>query len=477
MSENNSAAPEDFAALLEEYGSQKAVRLSVGDQVEGKVIHITDTNVFVEISNAQEGVLPREELLDDQGELTLQVGDSVRAFVVNLRDGIELSRRVGREQINVELLENACRAGVPVEGTVSGFNKGGLEVAVGGTRGFCPMGQVDIEFVEDPSQWVGKTLSFQVREVKEGGRNVVLSRRALLEAERREAAAQLLATLEEGQEVHGKVTRLAKFGAFVDLGGIDGLIPISELSHGRVEDVADVVAEGQSVTVRVLKIEDDPKRKGEKRIGLSLRAANPHPLDVHGDALGEGTIHAGRVVRIEAFGAFVELFPGVEGLAHISELADRRIGHPREVVSLGDSVQAKVLSVDRERQRISLSLRAAAGGGEQPTWSVGDAAEATVDRVERYGLFVVLEGGGQALLPAVHSGTPRGTDLARAFPPGTKIAVEVIEIDERGRIKVSKTAREERQERADIEAYQKSGSGSGSGFGTTFGDLMRKKLK
>ncbi len=470
---------EDFAAMLEAQGALESLRLQIGDKVAGRVIHTTQDSVFVQLSPTQEAVIARAELEDADGELTVSDGDEVEAFVSGLRDGIELRRKLGGEGVDVILLEQARETQMPVEGTVTGVNKGGLEVTIGGARGFCPISQVDVDFVQDAHEFVGKTLEFLIKDIKENGRNVVVSRRALLEARREEQAKAVLADLEVGQRRTVRVSRLASFGAFVDLGGIDGLIPISQLSFGNVESVDQVLQEGDEVEVEVMRIEDDPDRPGKPRIALSLKATLPDPFVAHAADLFDGATLEGRVVRLQKFGAFVELFPGVQGLVHISEMADRHIRHPSDVVAEGDTVTVRVLGVDTEQQRVSLSLREA----EAPRPPVGEGhlrvgapVRGTVERVERFGVFVKLDGGGKALLPAAETGTPRGTDLAKAFPEGSTHDLTVVAIDDQDRIKVSRKAREQADERAVVDSFNQSQSAGGSGLGT-FGDLFKDKLK
>ncbi len=476
--DNTPSNTDDFAAMLDEFGGLEARSISLGDKVDAEVIHIGKEAAFCKITASQEGFIPIEDVLDENADLTVSVGDMVKVYVVKMKGGIELRFKVGRESIDVEMLEEAQRSGMPIEGQVTGANKGGLEIALGGARGFCPMGQVDINFVEDPTVFIGKTFEFLIKEVKEEGKNVVVSRRALLEAAREEAAVETLANLEVGQMVTGKVTRIVNFGAFIDLGGIDGLIPISQLSYSRVDSVEDILSLHDQVEVEVIRIEDDPKRAGQKRIGLSLKAAQPDPFESNKDLLTVGSDLEGKVVKLEKFGAFVELFPGVQGLVHISEIAQSRIRHPSDVLEIGQSVSARILSVDFDAERISLSIKEIllreeidAGG---PTVSIGKSVEGTIDRIERYGVFMKIGPDTSALLPAAETGTQRGTDLAKVFPIGSTLQVQVIDIDDRGRIKVSKTALEQAEERSLVDTYNK--SQKTESFGGTFGDLLRASM-
>jgi small subunit ribosomal protein S1 len=474
-SEETGDKSEDFATLLEA-SSMKALELKVGDRVRAKIVHIGKEDVFCEVSPTQEAVIARSELEEGEGRAQIRPGEVIEAFVVSLRHGIVLSKRLGREAASVEVLMQAAHSELPVEGLVTGVNKGGLEVSVGGVRAFCPIGQADIAFVETPQVFVGKTFQFVVKEVRDNGRSVVISRRALLEAERAARAKELLAQLEVGQHVTGTVTRLMEFGAFVDLGGVEGLIPVSELSYTRVTSPRDVVREGEILSLQVLRYEPDPKRPEKPRITLSLKATLPEPFAAHEHELQEGTSFQGRVVRIEKFGAFVELFPGLEGLVHISELSHKRVRHPSDVVKVGQEVTVRVLGVSPEDKRISLSLKEApVDEGSKDALAPGALVDGTVERVERFGVFVRLTSGATALLPAAESGTPAGSDLAKAFPVGSQHALVVLAVDERNRVKVSRRAREAAEERAVLDDYQRSQSGE-KGFGT-LGDLLRSQMK
>lgn len=457
----------DFAAMLDETGGFGTLDLRVGDRVTAPIIRIGKEDVFFDLGPGQDGVMSRGELVDEQGHLTVKEGDELELFVVKVGATVVLSRRLG-SGVDLIGLEQAHHTRMPVEGKVTGVNKGGFDVDVGGARAFCRMGQMDLGHVDDPQSFVGQRLSFLITEMQ--GRNLVVSRRLLLEEERKRAAAQLLEELAEGQVRTGTVTRILDFGAFVDLGGVDGLVPLSELSWGHVKSADEVVQVGDVVTVEVRRIEDDPKRKGEKRIGLSLRTSETDPWVTHGGSLVVGATLEGKVQRTEPFGAFIELVGGIVGLAHISELSDARVRHPNDVVKVGDVVTVRVLEVDPERRRLSLSLKEKVEPGELP--SRGTRTQGTVTRVESYGVFVSLASGGTALVPAAETGTPPGTDLRRALPVGSVLEVMVTEIDEKGRIKASHTALEREEERAALESYQRKESGGGFG---TFADLFNQK--
>jgi small subunit ribosomal protein S1 len=244
----------------------------------------------------------------------------------------------------------------PLAGSVRGTNKGGYTIDLGGRRAFCPHSQMDLFRVEDPDAMVGLDLTFRIIELSEDGRNIVLSRRAVLEEEREQKASKTRATLAVGDVLEGKVTRLAPFGAFVDLGGLEGLVHVSQISHQRIESPNSLLKVGQEVKVQVLEIQNLGEGRRE-RISLSMKAlaTDPWPESARQFEVGQET--DGKVTRLTNFGAFVELQPGVEGLVHISELSTRRVFHPREIVQEGQEIPVRVLNIDLDRRRISLSLK------------------------------------------------------------------------------------------------------------------------
>lgn len=352
---------DDFAALLEasEGAGKGPARITVGDVVRGRVVGLSATKAFVDLGSGREAAIDVGEFRDaESGAISLGEGDEVEATVVD--DGgtsgtILLKRVAGRGGHLPGELEQAFEHGVPIEGLVSGENKGGFDVQIGSVRAFCPGSQIDRRR-GDAASYVGQRFQFRITKLEQRGRNVVVSRRQLLEAEAAEQGAATWARLEEGAVVHGTVTSIRDFGAFVDIGGIDGLIHVSELGHARVDDPAAVVQVGQEVDVKVVKLE--PASGGKQgRVGLSLKALAPDPWSTVGERFPVGTSVGGTVRRLEQFGAFVELAPGIDGLVHVSQMAlDRRVAHPRQVVSIGDAVVVTVLKLDLDKHRISLSM-------------------------------------------------------------------------------------------------------------------------
>jgi small subunit ribosomal protein S1 len=360
-----------FASLFEAQAKDAAPRraLRVGETLEAVVAQVGRDTVFVEIDGKRQGMIDAVELRGADGELTVRVGDVVRARIVEI-DGsgaVRLAKGFGKSGDLVQI-QQALEMGTPVEGKVTGVNKGGLEVDLGkGLRGFCPTSQIAGRGASiDPKDFVGQTLPFQVTELTDRG--VVLSRRKLLEAEARESRERVLATLEKGKLVRGVVTAVRDFGAFVDLGGVDGLIPASEISHERGVPISDRIKAGEAVEAQVLDIKDD--EHGEKRITLSLKALLPAPERPAGAPqakLAIGAVVGGRVVRIENYGVFVQV-DGTEGregrgLVPAAELGVPRGTDLRKTFPEGTVLTVKVLETGDGR--LKLSVKAAKEAAER----------------------------------------------------------------------------------------------------------------
>jgi small subunit ribosomal protein S1 len=446
---------DDFAAM---FGATQTrlQRYSVGDKVQARVESVTHGTVFVSLDAKMEGSIDASELVDDEGRPKVRVGDRIEAFVVSTQGGVKLSTVLSKNARSIELLVEAQAQGIPVEGKVTGVNKGGYDVQVGGSRGFCPLSQLDFDSSVPPEARIGETHRFLITRIDEGGRNVVLSRTQLIREERRRAADETLSRLEVGADVEGAVTRITDFGAFVDLGGIEGMVHVSELGWGRYANPREVLKEGDRVRARVLRIEDADK--GGKRIALSMKALQGDPwLDgVRQFQIGQN--YTGTVARLEKFGAFIELAPGLDGLAHISELSPgRRINHPQDVVAVGDTVQVQVLDIDPRKRQIALSMKALM---DDP-WSeavsrfgVGTKVQGTVDSVQSFGIFVQLEGGLMGLLPLSHLADGEDKAVHAKFMSGAPVEATVIAVEpERRRLTLSRRASAEFEGQANYKAY------------------------
>jgi len=334
-----------------------------GEVVSGKVVRIDKDEVLLDIGWKSEGVIPAHELsirrsVDPADEVSL--GDEVDALVLTKEDQegrLILSKKRARFEKAWRRIEAAAESGEPVEGTVIEVVKGGLILDLG-VRGFLPASLVDIRRVHNLEEFTGEAIECKVIELNRSRNNVVLSRRAVLEDERKEVREQILTRLQPGQIVEGKVSNIVDFGAFVDLEGIDGLIHISEISWSHVNHPSEVLGIGETVRVKVLDIDRD-----RQRISLGLKQTQEDPWQTVLNSYGPGSSLSGKVTKVVAFGAFVEIVPGVEGLVHISELAEHHVETPGEVVQPGEEVRVKILEIDEERRRISLSIKRVGEGG------------------------------------------------------------------------------------------------------------------
>ena len=351
-----------FAELFEQSGVADD-KLQPGQKIKAVVVGIAREWIFIDLGGKSEGAVAKSEFVDAEGNCTLAVGDAVELYFLAAKNQEKLfTTKVGGSAAQAHL-EEAFHGRIPVEGTVEEETKGGFLVKLGGSsRAFCPYSQMDIRRVENPESLLGQSFSFMIMEFREGGKNILLSRRQLLEQERELRKEELRRTLKEGDRVSGTVTSVRDFGAFVDIGGIEGLIPISEIGWGRVEDLHSHLEAGSQVEV-VIKSLDFEK----DRYSFSLKETLPDPWEQTPLLFPEGTSHRGRVVRLTDFGAFITLAPGIDGLIHISKLgAGRRINHPREVARVGDELEVQVEALDPENRRISLALTPPAGSEEPP---------------------------------------------------------------------------------------------------------------
>jgi small subunit ribosomal protein S1 len=471
---------ESFAALFEGQGAQTRARrkkVRVGDRLEAVVVQVGRDLVFVELDGKQQAFIEAAELRDPDGTIPVKEGDTLRAAVVEVDDArgtVRLGRSIGRPG-NLAAIEQAKETGVVVEGKVTGVNKGGLDVDLGGgTRAFCPSSQAGERGV-DMASLVGQSLRFLVTDVRDGGKNIVVSHRAVREREASESAAKAMSDVIVGAVLRGTVSSVRDFGAFVDLGGVEGLIPRSEIAHDRSVAVADALKPGDVVEVQVRDVKDaeGPKRGGPtKKITLSLKALAPDPWE--GFDIEQGRVLVGTVVRTTEFGRFVRLAPGVEGLLHVSELGrDFRAGD-------GEQIRVVVKKLDREAKKIGLvpapdgADLGAVVANIGADLKVGAIVKATVERIETYGIFLQIEGtkgrAGRGLVPNAELGVPRGTDMRKTFPEGTAVVAKVLETGE-GRLRLSIKGAKEAEERADFEA-SKGRQGTPKSLGT-FADLLK----
>jgi len=355
---------ENFAELFEQ-SLRATTRLEPGQRVEATILQIGKEWVFLDVGQKGEGVLDVRELQDAQGELTVAVGDKIGAYFLSRAGGeLRFTTRIGGGSSGTEQLEDAWRSAIPVEGRVEKEIKGGYEVRLpGGVRAFCPFSQLGLRRVENPEEVLGQNFSFKITQYSEQGRNIVVSHRDILEEERRTRRQELRQTLKEGDVVKGVVTSIRDFGAFVDIGALEGLLPISEIGYGRVENVAEVLHVGQELELAVKSCDWE-----KERFSFSLRDTLADPWTKVGSSYREGSTLSGTVSRLAPFGAFVTLEEGIDGLVHISRLGEgRHLKHPQEVLKVGQTLRVTIEKIDRQERRISLVPAAEGAGEEAPT--------------------------------------------------------------------------------------------------------------
>jgi small subunit ribosomal protein S1 len=425
-----------FASLFEE--SLKSNDMRVGEVISAEVVRIDFNHVVVNAGLKSESYVPIEEFKNDQGEVEVQVGDFVSVAIDAVENGYGdtiLSRDKAKRLASWMSLENALESGEFVTGTVSGKVKGGLTVLVNGIRAFLPGSLLDTRPVKDMTPFEGKTMEFKVIKLDRKRNNVVLSRRAVVEASMGEERAKLLETLTEGAIVHGVVKNITEYGAFVDLGGIDGLLHITDMAWRRVRHPSEVVTVGQELTAKVLKFDAE-----KNRVSLGLKQLGDDPWHGVSRRYPNSTRLFGKITNIADYGAFVEIEPGIEGLVHVSEMdwTNKNVA-PSKVVSLGEEVEVMVLEIDEDKRRISLGMKQCkANPWEEFSSSVkrGDRVKGPVKSITDFGVFIGLSAGIDGLVHLSDlSWHEPGEAAVRNYKKGQEVEAIVLAVDvERERI-------------------------------------------
>ena len=427
---------ESFAQLFEE--SLKAIETRPGSIVRGVVVAIDKDVVLVDAGLKSESAIPAEQFKNAQGELEIQVGDEVDVALDAVEDGFGetlLSREKAKRHEAWITLEKAYEDAETVTGVINGKVKGGFTVELNGIRAFLPGSLVDVRPVRDTLHLEGKELEFKVIKLDQKRNNVVVSRRAVIESENSAERDQLLENLQEGMEVKGIVKNLTDYGAFVDLGGVDGLLHITDMAWKRVKHPSEIVNVGDEITVKVLKFDRE-----RTRVSLGLKQLGEDPWVAIAKRYPEGTKLTGRVTNLTDYGCFVEIEEGVEGLVHVSEMdwTNKNI-HPSKVVNVGDVVEVMVLDIDEERRRISLGLKQCKNNPWQQfaeTHNKGDRVEGKIKSITDFGIFIGLDGGIDGLVHLSDiSWNVAGEEAVREYKKGDEIAAVVLQVDaERERI-------------------------------------------
>ncbi|UCD79881.1 MAG: 30S ribosomal protein S1 [Desulfobacterales bacterium] len=424
---------ESFAALLEAYGPGMKADIRVGDKINGKIITIGKDSVFVDTGTKIDGVVDKAELLDEDQQLSYEEGDMLELYVVAVtEDEIRLSKAISGIG-GIEMLKEAYAKAVPVEGKITETCKGGFRVEVLQRKAFCPISQVDINFVEDPSEFVGQTMEFLITTLEEKGKNIVLSRRALLARQQEKSRKEFYKNLTVDSVMEGRVTRIMPYGVFVKLSdGVEGMVHVSELGWSKVDKPEKVVKIGDTVRIKVIGIEPN-KKPGLLKISLSMKQLTEDPWDSADRHFREGDKILGKVTRCANFGAFVEVAPGIEGLVHISEMSYmKRVLKPEDIVSVGETVSVIIKEVDMEKRRLSLSIRDAAGDpwiDVEEKFSIGQGLQGVLEKKEKFGFFITLAPGITGLLPKSKISRGQKSSELEKLKEGDSIPVIIEAID------------------------------------------------
>lgn len=436
MTNTTTKPTESFAELFEQSIARQEMKQ--GEVIPAEVVRVDYNYVVVNAGLKSEAFIPVEEFKNDRGEVDVKVGDFVSVAIENLENGYGdtiLSRDKAKRLAAWLNLEKALESGELVTGTVTGKVKGGLTVMTNGIRAFLPGSLVDTRPVKDTTPYEGKTLEFKVIKLDRKRNNVVLSRRAVVEASMGEERAKLLETLKEGAVVKGIVKNITDYGAFVDLGGIDGLLHITDLAWRRVRHPSEVLEQGQEITAKVLKFDQE-----KNRVSLGIKQLGEDPWIGIARRYPQGTRLFGKVTNITDYGAFVEIESGIEGLVHVSEMdwTNKNVD-PKKVVALGDEVEVMVLEIDEERRRISLGMKQCKPNPWEEfaaSHQKGDIVKGQIKSITDFGVFIGLEGGIDGLVHLSDlSWTEPGEEAVRKYKKGEELEAMVLTIDvERERI-------------------------------------------
>ncbi len=431
--EENDPEEESFADLFESYSAGMSDDLQLGDKISGKIISIGKDAVFLDIGTKVDGIVERAELLDSDGNIPFAEGDDIELYVVARDDHeIRLSKAISGIG-GVEMLREAFHSAIPVEGKVQATCKGGFNVEILQRRAFCPISQMDVEYVETPEDYVGQGYEFLITQFEDNGKNIVVSRRKILAKAREIEIASFLSTLKQDDVVEGRVTKLMPYGAFVELiPGLEGMAHISELSWSRMEKPEQVVQTDDRVLVKVIGITDGEK-KNTKKISLSMKQVDEDPWNQVSEKFNTGDKVNGTVTRCMDFGVFVEISPGIEGLVHISEMSFvKRVVKPADEVTPGETISVLIKDIDPRKRRISLSMRDTQGDPwleVSDNFRIGQVITGTLENKEAFGYFVTLAPGITGLLPKSKFNLAEKPGRLEQLKPGESLSVSVAEIN------------------------------------------------
>lgn len=473
---NEKSTDNGLMNMIDEMDKKITASVSVGEKVKGNIVSIGSEFLFLDIGLKNEAMIARSEFLNDAGEVAVEKGAEVEAFVITANDEeTVLSKKMSKSKADIQAFIDAMESKMPVEGRITGVNKGGFNVKVMGKQAFCPFSQIDNKFVGEPSDYLSKTLDFVISRVEKRGRNIVLSRLPLLEGEVKDKIDELYKKVESKEVISGKISKISSFGLFVDLGIVEGLVHISEVSWDRAEDLESSFTVGQSVDCIILKIEEKEPLK-DSRISLSIKQMGSNPWETVSEKFNTGDVVEGTITRLAKFGAFIQLIPGVEGLIHNSEMAwDRKVRHASEIVKEGDKVTITILEVNMEKKSISCTLKDSAAdpfAGIDEKFPVGSKATGTVASETKYGFFIDLNDELTGLL--VHQNISK--DKKGSVKKGDSIEVNIDSIDKSSRRISLSYGDVEPTGGSDSDAKKYMQEQKESAAGSEFGDMLKAAL-
>ncbi len=464
---NEEMDTDDFEKMLEDSLS-RTDDFEPGDHVSGTVVFMSGENAFIDISGKSEAVIDINEFKDENDNLTIKAGDSIEAYVVSVGRGeVQLTSRIGRGLTNSKLLEIAYNQKIPIEGILSSAVKGGYNVNISGVRCFCPLSQIDIKVPENPDALLNKTLTFRIIQYGERGRNIVLSRKVILEEENASKIEELKNSLLVGDITEGTVSSIQDFGIFVNIGGTEALVPKSEVSWSRDTNLKNFQL-GQKIKAKILSIDWQAQK-----IAMSIKQMLPEPWESI-DSFPEGKAFNGKVTNLISRGAFVELAPGLEGFIHISRMSlTQKINRPEDAISVGNIVNVKILSINRDEKKISLELITdEADPWETPAENLTNTTHrVTVESVKSAGITVRMENGMQGFIP--RDDLLQGkSDIMKSYSAGTELTVAVKDMNrEKRKLILSEREATRKQEQKDyLDFQEKNDSASGASLGSQFKD-------
>jgi len=468
---------ENFEEMLE-HSMNRRDDFTLGNRVDGTVVFITGESVFVDILGKSEAVIDISEFRNNDGSVSVRVGDAIHAYVVSLSSGeIHLTTSIGKGATSTAIMEIAYRESIPVYGTVLAAIKGGFSISVGGIRCFCPVSQIDSRPSSDHNALLNRSFLFLIIEFKESGKNIILSRNVLQKEQRNQAEESLKKSMKVGDTVSGTVSGIRDFGIFIDIGGIEALVPKSELSWSRFADTGAFI-EGEKMNAAVKSIDWNAKR-----ITLSIKDLVPSPWE-HIGTYELGQTISGRVVNIIKNGAFVEIEPGIDGFIPVSRMSQvKKLNKPEEAVSVGARVKAKIISIRQEEKKISLELIPDEPDPWNESGELADSHMVTVESVEQSGLQVRLSNGMLGFIPRRELTVKNESEIPKRYTAGTQIHAATLKIDQESRkLILSETQALKMEELKDYENFIKKETSSqtatlGAMFKDTFKDIRNKMDK